>query len=73
MNTPYWRILLPEIQLKLLGQFLSAQNLSHKIRLSFSSKNLHRSLPSHQSSVNATMHLQRYELLFNYPKQAPKN
>jgi hypothetical protein len=34
MNTPYWRILLPEIQLKLLGQFLSAQNLSHKTRLS---------------------------------------
>ena len=60
MGTPKRRIITSKTSFFNLADFISCVKPCRKIRSLSSKKNLHRSPPSRQSSVYATMHLQIY-------------
>ena len=73
MGTPIRRIITSKTSFFNLADFISCVKPCRMIRSSCSSKNLHRSPHSRQSSVNTTMHLQKYKIILETQTVSHKN
>ena len=73
MGTPIRRIITSKTSFFNLADFISFVKPCRMIRSSCSSKNLHRSPHSRQSSVNTTMHLQKYKIILETQTVSHKN